>query len=1467
MLPRINRSMDRMRAGVTLVDPSFAAARSGELPRLSPTDISEFVRREQCDRFLRLRMHERARGRQFLQLYGVSGEEFPPLLSRAGREFEARIERELTNRATVGATRDMRHPGRRDRDDIDNDALLDAVRQLAPGGVRMLFQPRVAATLAGWRVTGDIDVLRVERDTAGALRVLIADIKSSDQPLVEHRLQIAFYHQMIAAILADAGLPCAEIELGVIYRGPRAADPRRGHEELDRLARDAALAAERLGLADAYLDLLDDPSDYLASVAELVTDAASRARVIAAASFDSLTFALSPVCDGCLFNQFCLKWSAEHDDLALLPLLTRPEKAALRQAGVTRVRDLARLKERAPDGAYAELRPAPGLQAAVDNLVASRVGARLDELVLRAQRYRRSQGDDYPVVTTLPNKGYGSLPYSDAGQSPNLVRVFIDAQSDYLHDRVYLLGALVVANRDGTPDRRAAVVRLSDGPPESDDLERALLTDWVAETVRAIVALAHPDADGAPRAPIHLIFFDRATRTTLLDALARHFQAVLGATPLYDFVTQIAAFDSSIASYLDAEIHDRRNYPILCQSLHAVASILRFNWDEPAPFRELFHARVFDSRGKLKIDGADTWITRRAHFASAIPLEYAYAAWGALAAPDPGDGKASEVGTFDGVDLATLRAFSARRLDALEWIADRLDANRYTVKSTFDLPDLGAFTQKAGTLAQALDEFVVIERQVELTDWKNRRRPAPEQRVLAGDTLLVRYVAADQPPEVAEMNRENARRAPLLSELRAAFKAANPGKPVSLSREQKAQAGWSHEGLMFRLRVEPAAGCGLQHTLDLTSIKQGDRLVLCPRTILSRLPSEDAPQERTPTVKQMLGGARCELDEVEVERDARGDAVRTWAHVRVTPVRGNQARAGFVFNVTDWMNQPLVDGMLYTLDADPNDVAGSTIAALTGNLAADPERMQNTLYERLANRANWRSHWPAAAAEAQLRFLAGLEHASLGGGPLRFEASKRAYIAEHGDAPMLLVQGPPGTGKSFTTAYALLARMQGAMAASEPFRVFVSCHTHAATDVLLEKIADAREQLRALRESDPTAFERWFDARLLNAHLWRIDGKQASPNGAEALIGYKGSRPKGGARPWDVIAGTNWCVVAGTPSSIRRIVKDRWPDINGRHIADCLVLDEASQMNLPEAIMAAVALKSDGRVIVVGDHRQMPPIVKHDWEKERRRTFSEFRAYESLFEALRILQPPPPMIAFERSFRLHPDMAEYLRQQIYQHDGIAFHSLEERVLPLLAHNDPFLSTVLDPRYPITMVLHDEHDSQHVNIVEQRLILPILQALATPDMRAELHDGVGVVVPHRAQRAALQQSASPLVTVDTVERFQGDEREVIVVSATESDPYYLLSAGEFLLDPRRLTVALSRARLKVILVASRTVFTLFSNDEDLFANARLWKNLLRPGRAQRLWRSESDGAPFGVQVEVWGHKPFGLPATGTPEASN
>ncbi len=341
-------------------------------------------------------------------------------------------------------------------------------------------------------------------------------------------------------------------------------------------------------------------------------------------------------------------------------------------------------------------------------------------------------------------------------------------------------------------------------------------------------------------------------------------------------------------------------------------------------------------------------------------------------------------------------------------------------------------------------------------------------------------------------------------------------------------------------------------------------------------------------------------------------------------------------------------------------------------------------------------------------------------------------------------------------------------------------------------------------------------------------------------------------------------MVGGTPGGLYNLVKRG--AMKGKGIVwsekyfDLVLVDEASQMGQAEALLAAAFLREDGQFIAIGDHRQMPPIVQHDWESEPRRTFQEYQTYQSLFNTLRTLDPAPAMIKLDRSFRLHAEMAEFLRREIYARDGIPYHSRRTDLLEMAQQADPFVAAVLAPVHPIVVVVHDESGSQTRNLAEQQLLGPILEALAAQGF--DPLEGLGVVVPHRAQRADLQGLYSLLTerdptsgvilnsAVDTVERFQGGERTAIIVSATESDRDYLLASTKFLFDPRRLTVAISRAKRKMVLIASRSLFTLFSPDEETFHNAQLWKNLLNRTCTVKLW----EGEQAGTRVEVWGNAP-------------
>jgi hypothetical protein len=104
--------------------------------------------------------------------------------------------------------------------------------------------------------------------------------------------------------------------------------------------------------------------------------------------------------------------------------------------------------------------------------------------------------------------------------------------------------------------------------------------------------------------------------------------------------------------------------------------------------------------------------------------------------------------------------------------------------------------------------------------------------------------------------------------------------------------------------------------------------------------------------------------------------------------------------------------------------------------------------------------------------------------------------------------------------------------------------------------------------------------------------------------------------------------------------------------------------------------------------------------------------------------------------------------------------------------------------------------------------------------------LGVVTPHRAQRSNIQNimtkqlglQTDPSTVVDTVDRFQGQERDLIIASYTVADRDFVLSEEEFILDPRRFNVSLTRARSKFIMLISESILEHLPSDRIVATNA-------------------------------------------------
>src|SRR5262245_13703675 len=185
--------------------------------RVTPTDVSQFVRLEQCERFRRLRLSERA-GQKFMETYDVAVQRITPLMTLSGRDFEDAVEGGLGGRFR-SVNYAVKAGEAHDRP-ANNKEVIREAEALQPGGVVILFQTRLEVELNGWLLRGDVDLIKLSRSADGALHVLIADMKSTAKVKVEHRLQVAFYQLMLAALFDAEGVTTASKRTGILFRPP-----------------------------------------------------------------------------------------------------------------------------------------------------------------------------------------------------------------------------------------------------------------------------------------------------------------------------------------------------------------------------------------------------------------------------------------------------------------------------------------------------------------------------------------------------------------------------------------------------------------------------------------------------------------------------------------------------------------------------------------------------------------------------------------------------------------------------------------------------------------------------------------------------------------------------------------------------------------------------------------------------------------------------------------------------------------------------------------------------------------------------------------------------------------------------------------------------------------------------------------------------------------------------------------------
>jgi DNA replication ATP-dependent helicase Dna2 len=379
------------------------------------------------------------------------------------------------------------------------------------------------------------------------------------------------------------------------------------------------------------------------------------------------------------------------------------------------------------------------------------------------------------------------------------------------------------------------------------------------------------------------------------------------------------------------------------------------------------------------------------------------------------------------------------------------------------------------------------------------------------------------------------------------------------------------------------------------------------------------------------------------------------------------------------------------------------------------------------------------------------------------EAVRRAVAAED----FSLIHGPPGTGKTYTIARLVRALVE------RGDRVLLSAFTNRAVDNSLEALRDQGFD-DAVRVGSATGVrEDMQDVRL---------ARRGDP---DELVDALESAP----------------VVAATAASCGSTTMSEQE-------FDVAVVDEASQ--LTEAGTLAAISRAD-RFVLVGDHEQLPPVVQAEsGVQEAPSTPFEVDLSTSLFE--RLLETYPEAgVSLEEQYRMAQAIQAFSSREFYDGslrpatDAVAAHALAD----LDGVDQERLPRELRDRVAFLDVPGD--DDARTDAVEADRIADLIGTY----LDAGLSPGdIGVIAPYRAQVATIGDKLDDLlaeraaagdaesgaadaapIAVDTVDRFQGSSKEVIVVSFVATGDL----EGPIFEDYRRVNVALTRAKRQLVLV--------------------------------------------------------------------
>jgi DNA replication ATP-dependent helicase Dna2 len=380
---------------------------------------------------------------------------------------------------------------------------------------------------------------------------------------------------------------------------------------------------------------------------------------------------------------------------------------------------------------------------------------------------------------------------------------------------------------------------------------------------------------------------------------------------------------------------------------------------------------------------------------------------------------------------------------------------------------------------------------------------------------------------------------------------------------------------------------------------------------------------------------------------------------------------------------------------------------------------------------------------------------------------KNAFAHAYSTNNYFLIQGPPGSGKTW-----LLAHLAYQFAI-ERKKVLITAPTHTAINNALQKC------------STLTQYE----------HIIKV-GKSNQKKG----LNYGGSTARNSPDFGDTDYKNNskGVIVGATCYSVhtQKLEFMEW---------DIIIIDEAGQLNIPLAVAAMV---KGSKFIFIGDHKQLPPIIAENHTDE---VFQK-----SIFEHLHQFDAG---IMLDITYRMNKWINEFPTKQFYQ----------GKLTPDKKNSTWLINTpyefakheeILSADKPEVLYCHYHESNESRSEYEAEVISEFIEEYLKQEIDPE---NIAILTPFRAQVRQIKKALAKLnnyddfkekLFIDTVERIQGQERDIVIFSLATTDPTKAMQRATFFFNPNRFNVAITRARKKRIVIGHRNLFHLSSDDKEL-----------------------------------------------------